>query len=127
MPFNSVINVSRHLVMTTATGEVTGDEGLACCLELKARTDFDPAFNQLLDFTQATRFDATTGQIRQIAAQPLFSSASRRAIVATDPAIFGVARMFEAYRSISNVGERIMVFSDMREALVWLDAPETAV
>jgi hypothetical protein len=121
MPFNSVIDARRHLVVTTATGDATGDEGLACCLELKARSDFDPAFDQLLDFSNANRFDATAGQLRKIAAQPLFTRTSRRAIVATNPAIFGVARMFEAYRSISDLGEHIMVFSDMSEALKWLN------
>jgi hypothetical protein len=121
MPFNSVIDSRRHLVVTTATGDLTGDEVLACSLQLKQRADFDPAFNQLLDFTQATRFDATSGQLRSIAAQPLFSHTSRRAIVATNPTIFGLARMFESYRSISKVGERVMVFREMREALAWLD------
>jgi hypothetical protein len=121
MPFNSVIDAGRHLVITTATGNLTGEEGLACCLRLKKRPDFDPAFNQLLDFTQATRFDATAGELRTIAAQSLFSPASRRAIVATNPTIFGLARMFEAYRNISDVGERVMVFREMREALAWLD------
>jgi hypothetical protein len=121
MPFSSVIDAGRHLVVTTATGDLTGDEGLACCLQLKKRADFDPAFNQLLDFTRATRFDATAVELRTIAAQPLFSHASRRAIVATNPTIFGLARMFEAYRGSSNVGERVMVFREMREALAWLD------
>ena len=124
MPFKSVIDPSRHLVVTTATGDLTGDEGLACCLQLKARADFDPAFNQLLDFTQATRFEATSAQLRSIAAQPLFSFTSRRAIVAPNPTIFGLARMFEAYRSVSHLGEHIMVFREMREALAWLDARE---
>lgn len=126
MPFDSVIDVRRHLVVTTATGDLTGDEGLACCLQLKERADFDPEFNQLLDFTHATRFDATAGQLRTIASQPLFSRASRRAIVAPNPTIFGMARMFESYRSISQVGEHVMVFREISDALEWLDAREAA-
>jgi hypothetical protein len=126
MPFNSVIDVTRHLVVTTATGDVTGDEGLDCCLQLKARADFDPAFNQLLDFTHATRFDATAAQLRTIAAQRAFAPTSKRAIVARDPAIFGLARMFEAYRTVSEDGEHVMVFWEMTEALAWLDAAEAA-
>jgi len=122
MPFNSVIDADRRLVVTTGTGVVTGDEGLACCVQLKDRKDFDPAFNQLLDFTPATRFDATAAQLRTIALQPLFSRASRRAIVAPNPTIFGLARMFESYRSISEVGEHVMVFSAMDKALEWLEA-----
>ena len=121
MPFHSVIDASRRLVITTATGELSGEEGLACCLGLKERVDFDPAFNQLLDFTPATRFDATPDQLQTIAAQPLFSPASRRAIVATNPTIFGLSRMFESYRSICDVGEQVMVFREMRDALAWLD------
>jgi hypothetical protein len=120
MPFNSVIDAARRLVVTTGTGVVTGDEGLACCQELKDRKDFDPAFNQLLDFTQATRFDATSAELQKIATQPLFSRGSRRAIVANNPAIFGMARMFESYRTLSEVGEQVMVFSEMDEALEWL-------
>jgi len=122
MPFNSVIDASRNLVISTATGDLTGDEVFARCLQLKERDDFNPAFNQLLDFTRAHRFDATADQLRRIASEPLFSSASRRAIVATNPTIFGLARMFESYRSISDVGEDVRVFREMREALAWLDA-----
>jgi hypothetical protein len=121
MPFNSIVDAGRHLVITTGTGDLTGDEGLDCCLQLKNRTDFNPEFNQLLDFTLATRFDATTAQLRTIAAQPLFSPTSRRAIVASNPTIFGMARMFESYRGISGVGEHVMVFREMGEALAWLD------
>jgi hypothetical protein len=124
MPFSSVIDASRHLVVTTATGDLTGDEGIACCTHLKERADFDPAFNQLIDFTHATRFDATTAQLRTIATQPLFSAASKRAIVATKPTIFGLARMFESYRGASDLGEHVMVFREMREALEWLDTPQ---
>jgi hypothetical protein len=120
MPFTSVIDITRRLVVTTGTGVLTGDEGLACCLQLKGRTDFDPAFNQLLDFTNATQFDATSTQLQNIAGQPLFSHASRRAIVATSPVIFGLARMFESYRSISQFGEHVMVFTDVDKALEWL-------
>lgn len=120
MPFNSVIDRGRRLVVTTATGDLTGDEGLASCQQLKERADFDAAFDQLLDFTQATRFDATTAELRSIAAQPLFSASSRRAIVAPNSTIFGMARMFETYRHMYGFGEQIMVFREMHEALEWL-------
>jgi hypothetical protein len=126
MPFNSVIDANRHLVVTTATGDLTGDEGLACCLHLREQADFDPAFNQLIDFTQATRFDATSAQLRTIASQPLFSVSSKRAIVATNPTIFGLARMFESFRRVSDLGEHVMVFRDMREALNWLDTAQSS-
>ena len=122
MPFDSVIEADRHLIVTTATGVITGEEGLACCLALKERNDFNPAFNQLIDLRLATRFEVTSSQLRMIAAQPLFSSTSRRAIVAKNPAVFGLARMFESYRSVAGVGENVMVFSEMDQAIAWLDS-----
>jgi hypothetical protein len=121
MPFNSIIDVNRRLVVTTGTSILNGDEGLRCCEQLKKRPDFDPAFNQQLDPTSATRFDATSVQVQAIAAQRLFSRESRRAIVASQPAICGLARMYESYRALTEVGERIRVFNELGEALEWLD------
>jgi len=120
MPFSSVISPERRLVITTGTGVLTGDEGLACCTELRDRPGFDPSFNQLLDLTAATRFDATREQIKLMAQVPLFAASSRRAIVTAEAGVFGLARMFEAYRSLSGMGEQVMVFREMKLALEWL-------
>ena len=121
MPFNSVIEAGRRLVVTTGTGVITGDEGIACCRHLKEQQGFNPAFDQLLDLTPATRFDATASQLQMIATLPLFATTSRRAIVASNPAIFGLARMFESYRGLYGVGEHVKVFSAMNEAVAWLE------
>ena len=126
MPFNSVIESKRRLIVTTGTGVLTGEEGLACCRQLIQRKDFDPTFNQLLDLTHATRFDVTPSELQIIAAQPLFSGASRRAIVARNPTIFGLARMFESYRSLSGVGEHVMVFSELDSAVEWIENPQSS-
>jgi hypothetical protein len=121
MPFNSVIDTERRLIVSTGTDVVTGDEGLACCRQLKNRPDFNPAFNQLLDLTSATRFDATQDQLRRIANESLLSPGSRRAVVATNPTIFGLARMFQSYRSLSQVSENVMVFNRLDQAVAWLN------
>src|SRR5262249_12506748 len=116
MPFDSVIDTRRKLIVTTGTGVITGEEGFACCTQLKQRSDFNPAFNQLLDLTLATRFDATRDQLQRIANESLLSSNSRRAIVATNPTVFGLARMFQSYRGLSQVSEHVMVFSEIDQA-----------
>jgi hypothetical protein len=121
MPFSSVIDAGRRLVVTTGTGVITGDEGIDCCRQLKQQLGFNPAFDQLLDLTAATRFDATTAQLQMIATMPLFSATSRRAIVASNPTIFGLARMFESYRGLYGVGEHVRVFRDMNDAVAWLE------
>jgi len=120
MPFTSVIDSTRRLVITRGTGALTGNEALASCVQLKKEPEFDPSFNQLLDLTTATGLDATSEQIKRAASEPMFSKASRRAIVAHDSGVFGLARMFETYHNLSGVGEQVMVFRDMHEALDWL-------
>ena len=120
MPFDSVIDSNRRLIVTTGTGVLTGNEGLACCTQLKTQPGFNPAFNQLLDLTRATRFDVTRHELQRIADESLLSSVSRRAIVAANPTIFGLARMFQSYRDLSQVGEQIMVFGDIDSAIGWL-------
>lgn len=121
MPFESTVDANRRLVITAGTGDLTGDQSIACCQQLKDWADFDPTFNQLIDLTHATRFDATPSDLKRLADQSVFSPGSRRAIVATDSTIFGFARMFESYRSLSDDSEQIVVFRELREALQWLD------
>ncbi|HTR68268.1 MAG TPA: hypothetical protein VMH85_20985 [Terriglobales bacterium] len=124
MPFESVIYPQRRLIVTTGTGVLTGEEGLACCVGLKKRPEFDPSFDQLLDLTAATKFNASPDDMRRIAQESLFSPSSRRAIIAIEPGIFGLARMFEAFRGLSDVGEQVSVFRDMKQALDWLSSPQ---
>jgi len=128
MPFESVIYPDRRLIVSTGTGIVTGDDGLACCVGLKTKPQFNPSFNQLIDLSPATKFTATPEQIRRIAQEPLLASSSRRAIVAAESAVFGLARMFEAYRSLSEAGEHVRVFREIDSALDWLSetSDETA-
>lgn len=126
MPFDSVIYPTRRLIVTTGTGFLTGDDGLACAIGLKIKPGFDPSFNQLLDLTAATRFTATADQMKRIAQESTFSKSSRRAIVASEEAVFGLARMFQAYRSMSGVGEQVKVFKEINPALKWLSEGENA-
>jgi len=126
MPFDSVIYPNRRLIVTTGTGFLTGDDGLACATGLKNKPGFDPSFNQLLDLTAATRFTATPEQIERIAQESNFSQSSRRAIVASEEKVFGLARMFQAYRNLSGVGEQVRVFKEINPALKWLSEGENA-
>jgi len=81
---------------------------------------FDSTFNQLLDFTRVTKVSLGSEEIRTAASRSIFSRGSRRAFVAPTAELFGLSRMFEAYRELEGGEETLQVFKDRGEALRWL-------
>ena len=75
-------------------GVLTHAEITAHRLRFTSDPAFQPDFDQLYDLREVTSIAATVEQIREIASHSPFSSKSRRAIVATRDAIYGMARMF---------------------------------
>lgn len=82
--------------------------------------DFDPAFDLLIDATGITALDITTDEAKTIARQGLFSSTSRRAFLASSPAIFGMGRLLGAYHAMATKRDQVRVFYDRALALKWL-------
>lgn len=121
MPAKYVIDVARRLVISTGTGTVNDEDVLNHHEQLRRDPDFDPTFDQLSDFTAVTKVEITPEAIRVIASQQLFADNARRAIVAPTREIFGLARMFQAYRELSEGKEGIAIFRDREQALRWLD------
>jgi hypothetical protein len=117
MPVDYVIDKERRLVTTTASGHLTFAEARDHQSRLLNNQDFDATFNQIIDVTAVTTFDLSTNDIITIARRSVFSKTSRRALVASDPVMFGMARMMEAYH-----GElaQVQVFRDRESALQWL-------
>ena len=76
-------------------------------------------FSQLADFSEVNSFDLTGDDVRELASKSVFSSQSRRALIASGDLAFGLGRMFEALRDLK--GESgIRVFRDKEEALNWV-------
>jgi hypothetical protein len=114
------IFTSARLVVTTGLGVVTLAESRAHQDKLLADPDFDPEFDQLIDFTAVSRFAPTADEAALIAERKLFSPRSRRAFVATDPAIYGMGRMIEVRHGMSATPSRVLSFYDLPSALKWL-------
>ena len=89
---------------------------------LLANPDFDPSFDQLIDATAATNLEISEDEARALANRRIFSPKSRRAIVATEPYIFGLGRMMEIYHERLEYAD-VEVFDSMDEALKWLERP----
>ncbi len=119
MPAFYKIDRENRLVMTTASGVFTLADILAHEEKLRLDPDFDPSFSQLLDASHITKLEITSEHIRRLAQDSLFSPDSRRALLVSNDAAFGLARMFEILReSAGDTG--IEVFRSLDEALEWV-------
>ena len=111
------IDKSQRLVVSVVEGVVGFDDIRGHQNRLLADPDFDPTFDQLIDGTRATRFELSADQARTVAGRPIFSRDSLRALVATQPHVFGLGRMVEVYHE--DLGQ-FHVFYSMEEAVTWL-------
>jgi|SRR5579863_2076392 hypothetical protein len=119
MPALYKIDKPNRFVISIASDPLSPDDILRHQQLLADDPEFDPSYSQLLDFSEVTLFNFTAADVRILAQANLFSPNSRRAIVAKSEVIFGLARMFEAFRDLA--GESgIRVFRDRNEALDWV-------
>ena len=120
MPFSYVVYKKHRLVVGTGTGRVTYDEIKARQDQTKGDPDFNSDFNQIVDLRAATTVDLTVDQARELASRNIFSPTSRRAFIATTPAVFGMGRMWESYTEIAQKTSQIRIFSNLLSAIDWL-------
>jgi len=124
MPLNYRLEKNRRLVLITGVGVIGPDEIVANREALLSDPDFDRSFDALVDFTQVHQTSLNSDALRTLSREPLFSRASRIAVVTTlpsaDMALFGMARLYETYREVSNMGDQLRVFKTLEDARVWL-------
>jgi hypothetical protein len=117
------IDRARRCVLSTGSGELSYKDGLGHMDRLSADPDFDPTFSQLIDFAGFTKVTLSHDEIYDLASRHVFAPDARRAFVTTTMEQFGLARMFQSYRSVK--GETgIRVFMSMEEAIAWLGLNE---
>ena len=120
MPCSYVIDKERRLVINTGWDRLTFAEMKAQQEELSSDPDFDPTFNQLVDVTGVTVLDLSIEEAKQIAKRGIYSPASRRAVLASSEAVFGMARLMDAYHSMATGRQQTGVFYESDAALKWL-------
>jgi len=119
MPASYEIDKQRRLVISTISDPATVADALAHQEKLLKDEDFDPSFSQIIDCTHFTGASLEANDIRKLAEKTVFSSESRRAIVASSNLVYGLGRMFEILRETA--GENgIRVFRDLDEAVDWI-------
>jgi hypothetical protein len=120
MPARYEIDKERRLVISTGWGRLSFGDAQAHQEQLLNDPDFDPEFNQLIDWTAVTAVDIPAQEVGIFAGRTVFSRRSRRAFVAPGPANFGIARAFKTYHEMSHAPSQVGVFRDLASALQWL-------
>lgn len=121
MPVRYVIDKDRRLVLTTGEGPVTVQDLLTHHDQLLGDSDFDPSFNQLSDYTNVTDVPFSVHDVAPLARLDEFSPASRRAIIVSAQAHYGMARQYQVYQDERSM---VQVFYDRTAALQWLGIPQ---
>jgi hypothetical protein len=88
----------HRLVLIIGSSVVGADDIVANRRALLSDPDFDPTFDALVDFTRVPEARVNLDAIRTLSREPLFSGASRIAVVPAVPgkvALFEIARMYE--------------------------------
>jgi len=125
MAITFAVDHEQRLVVALARGIVSGDEFFAYQRQAWSSPDV-LGYDEIFDLTGVTEIGgATSERMRELAAlagsMDTPSLASKFAIVATKSLIFGLGRMYQAFRELSQGGAKeIQVFYDLQEAQRWL-------
>jgi hypothetical protein len=118
--FSYIVCKKERLVISSGSGCVTWSEIKERQDQIKTDPNFDPEFNQLVDLRAVTCFEITSEQVRVLARRMIFSFTSRRAFIAANPPVFGVAHIWEVVTELSDNPSQIRLFYDLPSALAWL-------
>lgn len=118
MPVEYKIVKSLGIVFSDANGVLIDADAIVHQDMLRSDPDFDPSFQQVLDFTDVTEFKLSTQAIHTLAQRNPFGKGFRRAFVAPSRIAFGCARMFQILTD--EYEDEINVFEEMSAALDYL-------
>ena len=122
MPFETSFHPSWRLTVTRAWGHITVDDLRAYRQELAARPEFNSTWGHVFDAGGATQVDLSSEEIRELVATSVLAPSARRAMVATDRAIFGLFRMYGTLFELHVDGSTVGVFTTLHEAIEWVTA-----
>jgi hypothetical protein len=118
LPTSYAIDSKQALITSRLWGAVTEDEVEDHNTRLRNDPAFVPTYRQLVDMTGITEIRVGTGMINSTSLDQFFAPGTRRAFIASNDGVFGMARMF-ALRA-EGMGQVIEVFRDAAKAAEWL-------
>jgi hypothetical protein len=119
MGMNYKIDSERRLVLTRGWGVLSSRELFDVTSQILVDPRFDPTYRSLGDLRDVTEITVDTLETAYTAATPLFAAGTRRAIVASSDAVFGMARMFATFAE--RAGQEVRIFRELHLAEAWLE------
>lgn len=121
MPVRFEIDKEQRLIRSIAWGNITFRDFSQQQQTLRTHPDFDPEFDLIGDLSEVTSIAISAHEIQLLAHQTVFSTKSRHAFVAPSQLVYGMVRMFEAHHEYSSAPSKTMVFTNVSEAMEWLN------
>jgi hypothetical protein len=123
MPFSLHVDEGRKVIHISAEGGVTNAELMALINRLRREPALLAGYPILYDSSAVTDISINCGLIQSLATTGR-GDKNLVAIIAPGPAAFGLARMYQKLGDVR--GNRIQVFTNADDALVWLGAKATS-
>jgi|ERR1700690_4345168 len=130
MPARHKIDDNKRLITTVWFGEAVDSELIDALTkyqrDIKSQPDYF-AYNEIVDFSQASSFKLSTQGIMTLAHiatnADIQGIKTKLAIVVNNSLAFGLGRMYVIYRSLVPSGlKEVRVFMNYRDALEWIEA-----
>ena len=128
MPAKHHIDNNNQLIVTTWEGEARDIEFIEAIKNYQKNIQNNPDyvdFNEVVDFRKVTKLKLTNEGIKIIGTIASTTDTKginkKLALIVSSNLAFGLARMYEAYRSFSkNANKEIRVFKDETAAFKWV-------
>ena len=118
--FSFKINKEQRLVNVSFWGMLDKATILAFRRTLQGDPEFNPEFNELLEFQADTKLAVSQEDLQELKSGDSFSPASTRAVVAHSDVMFGYSRMYAIM--LESLGQsKIRIFRNMDEAVMWIE------
>jgi len=118
MPASYSIDPERRLITTRVWDTVTNDEVDRHNEALRSDPLFNPTYRQLADMSDVTLNMVTADNVQETAHDQYFAPGTRRALLVSNDATFGLCRMYATYAE--SVGQLVNVFRERKAAEAWL-------
>ena len=113
------IDTNQRVVIVTFAGEVNDADVKKIGADTKSHPLFDPNFSEIVDFSNVTGFNVSIGEGQELARrESIYSSSAKHVVIAPQPHIFGLTRMFQVYAE--GTRPRMFVVKTLDEAREYL-------
>jgi len=128
MPAHHTIDNRNKLIVTTWDGDVVDIDLIEALTKYQQDIQCHPhylGYNEIVDFSEVRKIKVTTEGIKNIGRRASTTDQNgidrRLAFIVSSDLAFGLARMYEVYRSLTRkTNKRVRTFKNKRDAYAWV-------